>query len=66
MDMGSENMKIPEMQPGSQELAAALQKSVSPILGQLFKKIRINQIRAESGSIGDLDIDKAFWRLSYE
>jgi hypothetical protein len=58
MNMGTENIKTTESQPGSQELAAALKESVGPILAQLFKKIKINQVRAESGSLADLDIDK--------
>lgn len=56
--MGTENTKTTESQPAAQELTAALQKSVGPILAQLFKKIKINQVRAESGSIADLDVDK--------
>lgn len=56
--MGTENIKTTESQPAAQELTAALQKSVGPILAQLFKKIKINQVRAESGSIADLDVDK--------
>jgi len=58
MGMGTENIKTTESQPAAQELTAALQKSVGPILAQLFKKIKINQVRAESGSIADLDVDK--------
>jgi hypothetical protein len=58
MNMSTENIKTTESQPGSQELEVALKESVGPILAQLFKKIKINQVRAESGSLGDLDIDK--------
>lgn len=50
-----------ESQPGSQELAVALQNSVGPILAQLVKKIKINQVRAESGSMADLDVDKVIF-----
>jgi hypothetical protein len=56
--MSTENAKTMESLPGSQELAGVLKESVGPIFAQLFKKIKINQVRAETGSIADLDVEK--------
>jgi len=50
-----------EQQASAQELTAALQSTVGPILAQLLKKVKINQVRAESGSMGDLDVDKVIF-----
>ncbi len=52
------NTQTPASEPGSQKLSEALGMSVGPILAQLFKKVNINQIRAASGSLADIDIDK--------
>jgi hypothetical protein len=58
MNMNIKNKESTTASPASQEMAMALKESVGPILAQLFKKIKINQVRAESGSLADLDIDK--------
>jgi hypothetical protein len=59
--MDAENINSTASQPSSQELATALKERAGPILAQLFKKITVNQIRAESGTIGDLDVDKVIF-----
>ena len=56
--MTTKTMTPPTMPSETRELTSALRESVGPVLAQLVKKININQVRAESGSLSDLDIDK--------
>jgi hypothetical protein len=40
------------------ELETALERRLGSVLSQVYRKLNIDQVRAESGSIGDLDIAK--------
>lgn len=50
--------KATASQTDSAQLASALEQRVAPILAQVLKKINIDQVRAESGTLRDLDVAK--------
>lgn len=50
--------KVTASQADPAQLEAAIEERVGPILAQVLRKISIDQIRAESGTLGDLDVAK--------
>lgn len=56
--MEKESATISEGPATTTELEAALERRLGPVLSNLYRRLNIDQVRAESGTIGDLDIGK--------